>query len=245
MQLYDIGEDLDSWGKSHRYNLKAEHKWQLPMVYCSLCHQENGWPEFAYPSVDCSQLPNELAFKKRIKAKTVDLLEMAVLQKQLEPLMPRGIIPRPFAQLGPLVGTASGLHGDFTWLTPWTPLIAPEAVHKLVRAGIVAPVTVKTEIKARGKATFQHLEIQAEPHGVLSERCFVRRRPNCPACGSSGVSDMIPPNLVRKSSIPSDIDLFRMRDWSTTVLVTERFAIAARHLGLTNIVFSPMEVVDE
>jgi len=51
--------------------------------------------------------------------------------------------------------------------------------------------------------------------------------------------------LVRKSSIPSALDLFRMSDWSSIILVTERFATAARQLGLTNIVFSPMEVVDE
>ena len=195
--------------------------------------------------MDSSKLPNELAFKKRPKAKTVDLQEMAILQKQLEPLMPKGIIPRPFAQLGPLVGTATGLHGDFTWLAPWTPLILAEALNKLVQAGVVVPVAIKTEIKARGKNVFQHLEIQAEPHGVLSERGFVRRHLNCPACGSSGVSDIIPPNLVRKSSIPSALDLFRMSDWSSIILVTERFATAARQLGLTNIVFSPMEVVDE
>jgi len=42
------------------------------------------------------------------------------------------------------------------------------------------------------------------------------------------------------ATLPADLDLFRLRDISTLVICTERFAEACQRLGLDGIVFLPL-----
>lgn len=215
------------------------------MVKCHACGTEWGESAIAYPALDCSKLPNENEFKKCKKSKRVGLEEFLNLRNQIQCLLPPHYPVPPGTYLGPLVGTTYGQHGDFTWVPLSAVLIHPEALTKLIAAGVKMPPTVKSEIKARGKKPFEYLEIQIEERLQLSERCIKRKRPNCLACGSSGISAFIEPDLIVKSSIPEDVDIFRLSPRNHYIHVTERFFEAVRSLGLTNIRFEPFEVVDE
>ena len=215
------------------------------MVNCNICGDRWGDSAITYPSLDCSVLPNANRFRFKKTRAVVNIEEFINLRDQIKRLLSRDLPVPPGTQLGPMCGTTSGQHGDFTWDYSTTVFIHPEALRNLLAAGIKMPATVKPEIKARGKKPFEHLEIQTEAHALLSERCIKRKRPNCPACDSSGISAFIEPDLIKMSSIPEDLDLFRMRIRSNYIQVTERFVDAVRSLGLTNIVFEPTEVVDE
>ena len=213
------------------------------MVDCQYCGNKWGNCTIAYPSLDLSTIPNEKRFRKA--GLVVNVEEYIDLRSQIQRLLPQGLPIPPGTRFGSLVGTTYGQHGDFTWTRPPTVLIHPEALNKLIAEGIKIPITVKPEIKARGKKLFEHLEIQTEAHLELSERCIKQGRPNCPACGSSGIKAFIAPDLIKKSSIPEGLDIFRMRVRNNYIHVTERFVDAVRRLELTNIRFEPFEVVDE
>lgn len=243
MKSYRIRADNINW--KYEYDFTLNRKWELPMVNCHVCGTEWGDSAMAYPTADCSKLPNESKFKQHRKSRIVSLEEYIALRSQIQQLPPSNLPVPPHAQLGPLFGTTYGQHGDFTWTHPSIVMIHPEALNKLMAVGIKMPPTVKPEIKARGKKPFEHLEIQAEEHFRLSERCIKRGRPNCPACDSSGISAFLEPDLIVKSSIPEDLDIFRLTPSSNYIHVTERFVDAMRSLKLTNIRFEPFEVLDE
>ncbi len=245
MKLYRISEDCKGWGSNRKYDFTLKHKWEVPMINCKTFGDIWGDSSIAYPTIDCSKLTNEDDFKKYRRSKRIFLEEFLKLRNQIQHLLSSSLPVPSGTQLGPMLGTTFGQHGDFTWDYSSAVFIHPEALQKLLVAGIKMPTTVKPEIEARGKIPFEHLEIQTEAHALLSERCIKRMRPNCPACDSSGISAFIEPDLITKSSIPKNLDLFRMRIRSRFVLATERFFDAVRSLGLTNIVFEPVEVVDE
>ncbi len=218
------------------------------MVNCSICKAKWGESSIAYPSVDLSGIQNIVAFSDR---ETVSEDVYLQLREQVSPLLYKDAPIPPGTYFGPLSGTTYGKHGDFAWHSPAKALfIHPDALIKLREAGVQIPPTVKPDIKARGKKTFEHLQIQTEAHLVLSERCIVRKRPNCPVCGSSGIKKFVDfnfpvNNFVVKSSIPNHLDLFRMRTRSGYVLVTEKFVNAVKKYQLSNIQFKPVEVVEE
>lgn len=243
MKSYRIRADNINW--KHECDFTTNRKWEIPMVNCHVCGNEWGDSAVAYLAIDCSKLRNENAFKKRKRSRRVSLEEFIDLRNQIQRLLPKNLPIPPGTSFGPLFGTTYGQHGDFTWTHPPTVMIHPEALNKLIAVGIKMPPTVQPEIKARGKKPFEHLEIQTEEHLRLSERCIKRGRPNCPACGSSGISAFIKPDLIVKSSIPENLDIFRLNPRNNYIHVTERFVDAVRSLGLTNIRYEPFEVVDE
>jgi uncharacterized double-CXXCG motif protein len=242
MYLYLINED-PKWEGRDSYDFNVKYKWELPMVNCSVCKSKWGSSSIAYPSTDLSQLPNlDIFTTQDVVSESTYLL----LREQVAPLLPNDALIPPGTYFGPLSGTTYGQHGDFAWHSPAQALfIHPNALAKLLESGVRIPQTVKPEITARGKINFEHLQIQTEAHLQLSERCIIRKRPDCPACGSSGIIKFIEPNYVVKSSIPNNLDLFRMRIRSRYVLVTEKFVDAVNKHQLTNIRFTPVEVVTE
>jgi hypothetical protein len=50
------------------------------------------------------------------------------------------------------------------------------------------------------------------------------------------------PLLLEASTLPSHLDVFRLEDFSTVVVCTERFVDACRHLGLDGLAFHPIPV---
>jgi hypothetical protein len=46
--------------------------------------------------------------------------------------------------------------------------------------------------------------------------------------------------LLDAATLPSHLDLFRLEDFSTTIVCTGRFVEACRRLGLDGVVFQPL-----
>ncbi|HVG61934.1 MAG TPA: double-CXXCG motif protein, partial [Hyalangium sp.] len=62
------------------------------------------------------------------------------------------------------------------------------------------------------------------------------RPPPCPTCGRDAFR--LPDELLLDAaSLPSDVDLFRVADFLTVLICTERFVQAVQRLGLDDIVF--------
>jgi hypothetical protein len=49
--------------------------------------------------------------------------------------------------------------------------------------------------------------------------------------------------LLEASTLPSHLDVFRLEDFSTVVVCTERFVDACQRLGLDGVTFQPLPTV--
>jgi hypothetical protein len=66
--------------------------------------------------------------------------------------------------------------------------------------------------------------------------------PQCKAC--CRVAVYIPEKfIIRQSSIPSDVDIFRDRLLTTFIFATERFVEAVKRLELTGLEFREVDVI--
>ena len=80
------------------------------------------------------------------------------------------------------------------------------------------------------------------PHGRLHPSCLpAAPHPPCPRCGRVGL--VRPEKLILEAaSLPSEVDLFRLTDFETTILCTARFQEAALGLGLDGVRFQELPV---
>jgi hypothetical protein len=77
-----------------------------------------------------------------------------------------------------------------------------------------------------------YVGIDTPAHGRLHPDCFLPESPSrCPQCGRMGVR--LPESLLLEAdSLPERIELFRLTDFETTLVGTERFVEAVQRLGL-------------
>ncbi|ADO74781.1 double-CXXCG motif protein [Stigmatella aurantiaca] len=61
----------------------------------------------------------------------------------------------------------------------------------------------------------------------------------CSRCGRSGLS-LPKKRLLDTSSVQGPFDVFRLADFSTVVVCTERFSDACHRLGLDGVTFKPL-----
>lgn len=236
MSLYRIGPDDSDRGPANRYELDAAHEWGLPGVRCPACGATWAMAGPAFPALDPSGLPSAGKYRD---GWPVTPEELEALRRPLLPLLPGGYVPPPGTQFGPLVGKARGAFEDFVWVNPWTLLLGREALTKLREAGVRLPAAVAPRLKFRGGAPAELLELQVEPAGELAEESFAEAGRPCPACGRDGRR---PERfIVDARSLPSGVDIFRVRNFPTLILVTGAFAEAAGRSGLTGAVFVEVE----
>ena len=80
-----------------------------------------------------------------------------------------------------------------------------------------------TEMLFRPKGVAELLDLHISPRGLLHEDCIPRSTPPpCPKCGRRGFRLPKEP-ILDAASLPSDLDLFRLRNFATVLIVTERF----------------------
>ena len=232
MRLFEIDPDDSDGGPSYGYELDAAHEYGLPGLKCPACGATWAATGPAFPGVDLSGLPSPERYRDGWPVGPEELEE---LRRPLRPLLPAGCVPPPGTEFGPLVGRARGVYADFVWNDPWTLLLKREAMTKLLGAGLRLPSGVAPRLTFPRGEEAELLELQIEPAGELSEESFAEGSPPCPACGREGrrrervVFDSL--------SAPNDLDIFRVRNFPTMLLVTGGFVEAARRLGLTGAVF--------
>ncbi|HLK99649.1 MAG TPA: double-CXXCG motif protein [Myxococcaceae bacterium] len=218
--------DVPARRYSGSYN--AANKWCLPGVHCPLCDAIWGDGSDAYPSVDLSRLPERDKYSARLEE---DYAEFERLREQVRPLMPPGVPLWPGTSFGPLVGTAQGEFGPLLMFYPWDLLMTHEALEQLQAAGVQGLKGGRTELRFRRKNPPELLQLELLPRGQLHPDCLPKDRPApCEKCGRIGWSRPDEP-VLEVVSLPQELDLFRVGDFTTMVVGSERFVEAARRLG--------------
>jgi uncharacterized double-CXXCG motif protein len=238
VKFYEAAEDTSLGYTGH---LDAVHRWGLPGVQpCPTCRAGGGSPSLAYPCVDLSSLPgNEL--KKLSNPWPVPREEISRMVGLIQPLTPSWAVLKPGAQFGPRTGSGSGRFGKLFMQDSWSLYLRREALEALQAAGIRGLQGCPLDVRFRGKSPPELLELQLELHGRFHPSCLPPdRKPPCPTCGNDRLK--VPdPIVLDSASLPADIDVFRMADAWTVILVTERFVEAVQRLQLDGVTFRELE----
>ncbi len=220
--------------RTSRYtgHISARHKWgALPGLHCPECKATWAGSYTAYPSVDLSSLPERGEYEK---ARSEPFEEVMRLRELVRPLVPHGSPLRPGATFGPLVGTATGTFGPLFFQLLGATLIRREALEQLQTEGIRSPRGFPTELRFRQKNHPELLELEILAHGRLHPACTPERPPPCPKCDRDDFTFPDDP-ILDAASLPTHTDLFRLSDFETIFIATERFVDAVRRLELDEV----------
>lgn len=236
MELYKISPDDEQWGKLYNDYLIAYHSWHLPGVHCPVCDQKWATIGVSYPLVNLS---GTTIGKQLEKARNVELEAFEALREAVQPYAPTGLPLPPGAEFGPVKGKVKGRFGDLVWRHSWDPLIRVETYKKLASAGLRLPETAAPILQ--GKVQDQLFQLQIEPCGCLSSRSYIDPdTPVCPRCKRD--SRKLEKLVLVKASIPTHLDIFRIGNFPTKVLVSQNFKEAVKQFEFTNILFEKVEI---
>ncbi|MFP2924288.1 double-CXXCG motif protein [Pyxidicoccus sp. 3LG] len=231
-RYFELTRDKAMWAR-FKGDFDAAHKWHLPGVKCDTCGAAWGSAGHQYPGVDLSQLPERENFRSR----PVTVAEFERLRELVRPLAPPNAKLPPGTSLGPLVGTASGKFGPFTSQGDILWLVQRDALERLQAEGVRGLLGCRTELRFRKKEAPELLELQVGPHGWLHPDCLPPDLPPpCATCGRQAFRLPEDP-ILDAASLPPDLDLFRVGNFATVLVGTERFMEAARRLELDGIRF--------
>jgi uncharacterized double-CXXCG motif protein len=231
VHFYRLREDTTA---GYTGDISAASKWGLPGVRCPKCGNTWSSSGTAYPCVDLSQHPHRAEFEV---PRPEPIEEFERLREMVRPLVPTGAPIPAGTELGPLVGSAWGTFGAFFFQNPWTLLARREAIEALQQAGVHGLTGRKPELRFRQKKNPPELVVlQLEPHGLLHPDCLPPRPPPCPRCGRDGFQLPKHP-ILDKASLPTLTDVFRLANFSTVLVGSERFKEAVQRLNLDGILF--------
>jgi uncharacterized double-CXXCG motif protein len=219
--------------------VEASYKWCLPGVSCPVCNSTWGGCGLEYPSVDLSGLPEIAEFK----TPRVEPLEQIKILKQIIlkafPSLPK---VEPGTSFGPLFGKGKEHYDGFVWSSHWTLLITTNALSKLNDSELSLPKAVKANITFKKQSEDLH-EFEILPEGKLLNGIYPPEYPKyCSACGRNSIT--MPQNIIiERSSLPTNIDMFRLGNFPTIILVTEKFVNAVNELEIKGIIFHEVEVI--
>ena len=235
MEYFKIKED-----SSPEYNgdVDATHKWKLPGIYmCAECTATWGDNSRAYPSVDLTPIATIADFEE---ARSEPIEEYERLRALVNPFLPPGAIPKPGLAMGPLVGKATGRFGPLVSPRPWWLLVERTALEKLQAEGVRGLKGCPTQLRFRQRTPPELLELELVVAGRAHPDCLPPNpKPPCPRCGRRGLR--LPDDLLLDlRTLPTDLDVFRLEDFSTVIVCTERFSETCRRLGLNGVAFHPL-----
>jgi uncharacterized double-CXXCG motif protein len=219
-----------------KYNggFDGAHRWGLPGVRCHACGATWSGSGHEYPCVDLSQLPERRDFEK---ARPEPFPEFARLRELVRPLAPPDATLPPGTGFGPLVGRASGEFGPFGWWGSSLLLVRRGALERLQAEGVRGLLGCRTELRFRQKDPPELLELQIEPLGRLHPDCIPPDEPPpCTTCGRFGLTRPDAP-ILDAASLPTDRDIFRVGNFATMLIATERFRDAVLRLDLDGLTF--------
>jgi uncharacterized double-CXXCG motif protein len=116
-------------------------------------------------------------------------------------------------------------------------LVRRDALERLQAEGVRGLLGCRTELRFRQKDPPELLELQIEPCGRLHRDCIPPDLPlPCPTCGRVGFRLPEQP-ILDAASLPTDLDLFRVGNYATVIVGTERFMATVRRLELDGLTF--------
>lgn len=215
-------------------DFNAAHKWGLPGARCAACGATWASSGHMYPAVDLSRLPERGEFET---ARPEPFPEFARLRELVRPLAPPSAKLPPGTEFGPLVGTARGDLGPVTWQGDYLLMLRRDALDRLQAEGVRGLLGCRTELRFRQKTPPELLELQIEPHGRLHPDCLPPDLPPpCATCGRVGFRLPEEP-ILDAASLPIELDLFRVGNYATVIIGTDRFMDAVLRLELPGIAF--------
>ncbi len=232
MRYFSIEEDESS---GYTGQLDGSYPWSLPGVHdCPVCRATWSAGAGAYPSVDLTPVATEADFEM---ARPESIEEYERLRDMVRPLMPTGAVLEPGTQFGPFMGSARGHFGPLVLALPWWLLAQREAMEKLQREGLEGLKGCPMQLRFRQRNPPELLDLELRHAGRAHPDCLPPdRKPPCPRCGRLGLS--LPRDLLLDAAtLPAHLDLFRLEDFSTVIVCTERFADTCQRLGLDGVVF--------
>ncbi|WNG51734.1 hypothetical protein F0U60_52235 [Archangium minus] len=206
-------------------------QWRLPGLRCPECKLTAFGGFTAYPSVDLSSFPARGEYEDR---RVVSFDEFVRLREQVRPLVPPAHELLPGTAFGPLMGTATGSFSSLFFHSLWTKLIHRAAFEQLQAEGVRGLRGFRTELRFRQKQHPELLELEVLPHGRLHPDCVPGRPPPCRTCGLNDFGFPDDP-ILDAASLPAHTDLFRLSDFETILIATERFVDAVRRLELDEV----------
>lgn len=236
MLFFEIEKDQTS---GYTGDVTGTHKWFLPGLICPACKETWSAGSRSYPSVDLTPvLP--LADFKTLRAEP--LQEYERLRELARPLLPPGALLHPGSGFGPIEGTAQGRFGALAAPYAWWLLARREALEKLQGEGLRGLKGCRMDLRFRQRNPPELLELEILPAGRLHPDCLPSTRaPPCSCCGRIDVS-LPAQRVLDASTVPAHLDLFRLEDFSTVIVCSERFAEACRRPGLDGVTFRPLSV---
>jgi uncharacterized double-CXXCG motif protein len=239
MRFYRITED-----PAARYTgdlSDAAHPWGLPGMHCPNCGTVGGWTGLQYPCVDLSGLPIE-ELEKLSDGWPVPYEEFVRRRELVRPLAPEGALLKTGTEFGALTGTGKGRFGQFFMQNPWSLFVQREALARLQAAGLRGLQGCPVNVRFRTKLAPELWELQFQAQGLLHPACLPPdRKPPCPLCERHDVS-LPETHWLDAGSLPDDVDVFRLSNWPTFIIATQRMVDAVQHLELDGVVFREMEV---
>ncbi|MFP2934671.1 double-CXXCG motif protein, partial [Pyxidicoccus sp. 3LG] len=227
-QYFLLNEDMATTAK-YGGGIDGWHKLSLPGAKCHDCGVTWAGAGHEYPGVDLSQLAERKAFEK---ARPEPFAEFARLRELVRPLAPPNAELPPGTGFGPLVGRVFGALGSFAWVGGLKLVVRRDGLEALQKAGVRGLLGCRTELRFRQKNPPELLELQVEPHGRLHPDSIPPDvPPPCPTCGRHAFRWPDEP-ILDMASLPLDRDLFRVGNFATMIIGTERFMEAVRRLDL-------------
>jgi uncharacterized double-CXXCG motif protein len=225
-RFYELDHDESSHWKGW---FTAAHKWGLPGVHCPQCDATWAGSGFAYPAVDLTEHPERQKFETaRLEE---DFAEFERLRSLLRSWVPSGALLEPGTTFGPLVGKVSGQLAPLVLQKSGFDMLARRDVLEALQGeGLGGLQGCPTELRFRQKSPPELLELQIAPRGLLHPDCLPPGRPpSCKKCGRDGFSLPSEP-ILDAASLPKRLDLFRLANFPTVLIGTERFKEAVeRH----------------
>ncbi|KFE68025.1 hypothetical protein DB31_7262 [Hyalangium minutum] len=173
-------------------------------------------------------MPDQTKYSARLEE---DYAEFERLREQVRSLVPPGVPLWPGTEFGPLEGSARGEFGPLYMYFSYAMLLRGETLRHLQAEAVQGLKGCRTKVAFRKKDPPELLELELLPRGHLHPDCLpADREPPCPKCGRRGWKR--PDDLILSAaSLPQDLDVFRLEDFLTTIIASERFVETARRLG--------------
>lgn len=237
MDYFNIQPDDANWGKLYNDDLIAHFMWHLPGVHCPVCGDIWAIRGVIYPLIDFSGNPLGKQLEKP-RAEELEVFEQ--LWAAVRVYVPGELPLPPGTRFGPICGRVTGKFGDFVWPNLWDFVMRVEAYEKLASAGLRLPEPSIPNLQEKVKGQLVHLQII--PMGKMSSQAYEDPdKPICPRCGRDSRKYKI--TVIEMESIPDEVDMFRIGDFPTKIIVSQKFKEVAERLGLTNISFKKIEII--
>ncbi|MET0401097.1 MAG: double-CXXCG motif protein [Cystobacter sp.] len=216
--------------------IDGSHEWCLPGVICPACRATWSDGIRSYASVDLTPVKT-LADFETPRAEPIEEYER--LCALLRPLLPEGAQLNPGTALGPFSGRYQGRFGHLVAPDPWWLWVRRETLETLHAAGLQL-TGCRAHLRSHQGGLPELLELELHPHGRLHPDCLpVPRAVPCRCCGRTGLS--LPDELVLdEGTLPAHLDMFRLEDFSSVIVCTNRFFTVYQDLGLTGVFFQPL-----